>query len=283
MSSPKRKNFVKKKQNYSNKPKSSQISISVSSPEENQQIDEDLIYGCHSVLNALENDRSLNRIYITGKLAHDNRFEPLLKDAKANGATIDIIDNKRLNQLTNFANHQGVAVKVSPYEYVELNELITQAKSASDSPVIIIADGISDPHNLGAIIRTGEALGMQGLVIPQRRAVSVNSTVMKVAVGALEHFPVAKVVNLNNSIKILQEAGFWIYGTTMDGNSLPQTKLSGAIGLVIGSEGKGLSQSTIKACDFLISIPMIGKTPSLNASVATAICLYEIRRQSDYS
>ncbi len=244
------------------------------------QLDEDLIYGCHSVLNVLENDRQLNKIFITGKLAHDKRFESLLAGAKASGATIDIVDNKRLNQITNFANHQGVAAKVAPYDYVELDLLINQARSQTENPVIIIADGISDPHNLGAIIRTGEALGMQGMIIPQRRAVGINSTVMKVAVGALEHFPVARVVNLNNSIKRLQEAGFWIYGTTMDGSNLQETKLSGAIGLVIGSEGKGLSQSTIKACDFLISIPMPGKTPSLNASVAAAICLYEIRRQS---
>ena len=242
--------------------------------------DEDLIYGCHPVLTTLKSDRQLNRIYITGKLAHDNRFESLLTSAKASGAIIDIVDVKRLNQITNFANHQGVAVTVAPYDYIELDDLITKAKSETDSPVLIIADGISDPHNLGAIIRTGEALGMQGLIIPQRRAVGVNSTVMKVAAGALEYFPVARVVNINNTIKQLKEAGFWIYGTTMDGNDLHTTKLTGAIGLVIGSEGKGLSPSTIKSCDFLISIPMSGKTPSLNASVATAICLYEIRRQS---
>ena len=241
--------------------------------------DQDLVYGCHSVLTTLKSDRQLNRIYITGKLSHDNRFESLLTSAKASGAIIDIVDVKRLNQITNFANHQGVAATVAPYDYVELEDLIAKAKAESNNPVIIIADGINDPHNLGAIIRTGEALGMQGLIIPQRRAVGVNSTVVKVAAGALEYFPVARVVNLNQAIKQLQEAGFWIYGTTMDGEYLYNSKLSGAIGLVIGAEGKGLSQSTIKACDFLISIPMQGKTPSLNASVATAICLYEIRRQ----
>ena len=283
MPSFKRKN-TGKNNNRSRKPQKPQVVSekyfdSDQSRQERQE-DEDLIYGCHSVLNALENDRQLNKIFITGKLAHDSRFESLLRDAKASGATIDIVDIKRLNQITDFANHQGVAAKVSPYEYVELEDLIAQARSASENPVIVIADGISDPHNLGAIIRTAEALGMQGVIIPQRRATGINSTVMKVAVGALEHLPVARVVNLNNSIKKLQEAGFWIYGTMMDGNSLPKTKLSGAIGLVIGSEGKGLSQSTIKACDFLISIPMTGQTPSLNASVAAAICLYEIRRQS---
>jgi 23S rRNA (guanosine2251-2'-O)-methyltransferase len=242
--------------------------------------EQDLVYGCHSVLTTLQSDRQLNRIYITGKLAHDDRFESLLTSAKASGAIIDIVDVKRLNQITNFANHQGVAVTVAPYDYLDIDDLIAKAQGETDNPVIIIVDGISDPHNLGAIIRTAEALGMQGVIIPQRRAVGVNSTVMKVAAGALEYLPVARVVNINQAIKHLQDAGFWIYGTTMNGESLSNTKLSGAIGLVIGAEGKGLSQSTIKACDFLISIPMQGKTPSLNASVATAICLYEIRRQS---
>jgi 23S rRNA (guanosine2251-2'-O)-methyltransferase len=244
------------------------------------ELNPDLIYGCYPLLAALENNHQLNRLYITGKMAHDRRFEPFLPQIKANGTIIDIVDNNRLNQITNFANHQGVAATVAPYEYIELSELINQAKAQTQHPVIIIADGINDPHNLGAIIRTGEALGMQGLIIPQRRAVGVTSTVKKVAAGALEYFPVARVVNLQSSIEQLKEAGFWIYGTIADsGNDLHKTKLDGAIGLVIGSEEKGISHSTAKSCDFLISIPMTGKTPSLNASVATAICLYEIKRQ----
>lgn len=240
----------------------------------------DLIYGCHPVLAALENNHQLNRLYIIGKLLYDPRFEPLLPQVKANGTVIDVVDSNRLNQITHSANHQGVAATVAPYEYLELSDLIIQAKANSENPVIIIADGINDPHNLGAIIRTAEALGMQGLVIPQRRAVGVTSTVKKVAAGALEYFSVARVVNLQNAIAELKDAGFWIYGTIADsGNVLHKTKLEGAIGLVIGSEEKGISQSTAKSCDFLLSIPMGGKTPSLNASVATAICLYEIHRQ----
>ncbi len=275
MANSKHKPFPKK----SNQPVTKKTSQSkLNSPQNNQ--DEDLVYGCHPVLTTLKSDRQLNRIYIMGKLLHDNRFESLLTSAKANGAIIDVVDVKRLNQITDFANHQGVAIMVAPYDYMELDDLITKAKSETENPVIVIADGISDPHNLGAIIRTGEALGIQGLIIPQRRAVGINSTVMKVAAGALEYFSVSRVVNINNAIKQLQENGFWIYGTTMDGNDLHDTKLSGAIGLVIGAEGKGLSQSTMKFCDFLMSIPMLGKTPSLNASVAAAICLYEIRRQS---
>lgn len=270
--------------NFNNKPikkKKSPPSLKrkeITNPEvDNNQ---DLIYGCHPALTALQGDRQLNRIYITAKLAHDHRFESLLTSAKANGAIVDLVDVNRLNQITNSANHQGIAITTAPYEYIELHELITQAKEETDSPVIIIADGINDPHNLGAIIRTAEALGMEGLVIPQRRAVGITSTVMKVAAGALEYFPVARVVNLNQAINELKEAGFWIYGTTAEsGNCLHRIKLEGAIGLVIGGEEKGLSQSTEKACDFLVSISLKGKTPSLNASVATAICLYEVYRQ----
>ncbi|BAQ65257.1 23S rRNA (guanosine(2251)-2'-O)-methyltransferase RlmB [Geminocystis sp. NIES-3709] len=244
------------------------------------ELNPDLIYGCHPVLAALESNHQLNRLYLTARMAHDRRFEGYLPQVKANGTVIDVVDSNRLNQLTNFANHQGVAATVAPYDYLELPDLINQAKIQTQNPVIIIADGINDPHNLGAIIRTAEALGMQGLVIPQRRAVSITSTVKKVAAGALEYFPVARVVNLQSAIAELKEAGFWIYGTIADsGNLLHKTKLEGAIGLIVGSEEKGMSQSTAKSCDFLLSIPMIGKTPSLNASVATGICLYEVRRQ----
>ena len=241
---------------------------------------QELIYGRHPVLAALEGDRLVDRIWVTGKLSSERRFAPLLRAAKAGGTIIDRVGIERLNQITRGANHQGIAAQIAPYSYVELEEMIAQAKASGHRPVIIIADGITDPHNLGAIIRTAEALGMQGLVIPQRRAVGITSTVMKVATGALENFPVARVVNLNRAIEDLKEAGFWIYGTVADSsNFLHKTKFEGPIVLVIGSEGEGLSSLTQKSCDFLVSIPLVGKTPSLNASVAAAICLYEIYRQ----
>ena len=244
----------------------------------------DLIYGRHPVLMALEGDRQINRIWITGKLSHDHRFASLLQEVKREGTIVDQVSVERLNQITHGANHQGIAAQISPYNYIELEDLIMEAKEKSNRPVIIIADGITDPHNLGAIIRTAEALGMQGLIIPQRRAVGVNSTVMKVSAGALENFSVARVINLHRAIEKLKEAGFWIYGTVSDhGNLLHKTSWEGAIGLVVGSEGEGLSSLTEKSCDFLVSIPLEGKTPSLNASVATAICLYEIYRQSKIS
>jgi 23S rRNA (guanosine2251-2'-O)-methyltransferase len=242
----------------------------------------DLVYGRHSVIAALEGDRKLNRIWIVPKLRYDPRFLSLLQEAKAEGAVIDEVDTQRLDRLTQHGNHQGIAAQVAPYDCIDLVDLIERAKAATDSPVILIADSITDPHNLGAIIRTAEALGSQGLVIPQRRSAGITSTVMKVAAGALEHFPVARVVNLSRALETLKEAGFWIYGTVAEnGKPLHDKSLQwqGALGLVIGSEGEGLSLLTQRSCDVLVTIPLTGKTPSLNASVATAIALYEIYRQ----
>ncbi len=240
----------------------------------------DLIYGRHSVLAVLESDRQLNRIWITSKLRYDPRFHSLLRKAKSNGTVVEEVSLHRLDRITKGGNHQGVAVNVAPYTYWELSHLIATAKENTESPVIAIADGITDPHNLGAIIRTAEAFKVQGLVIPQRRAASVTSTVMKVAAGALENFPIARIVNLSRALETLKEAGFWIYGTASNGGKpIYNLKFSGAIALVIGSEGEGLSLLTEKSCDFLMSIPLGGKTPSLNASAAAAIALYEIYRQ----
>ena len=242
--------------------------------------DSDLLYGRHTVLTALENQRSFHRLWITSRLRYDPRFLSLIDLAKENGTVIDEVEPKRLDQITNHANHQGIAAQIAPYSYSELSELIETAKAKSEQPVIIVADSINDPHNLGAIIRTAEAIGAQGLVIPQRRAVGITSTVMKVAAGALETFAVARVVNLSRALEELKAAGFWIYGTAATGSQPVHTvQFSGAIALVVGSEGEGLSLLTQRCCDVLVSIPLVGDTPSLNASVATGMALYEIYRQ----
>ena len=210
-------------------------------PPEEEQNDHDLLYGRHSVLAALEGEHQLNRIWVIPRLRHDGRFHALLNQAKENGAVIDEVDDHRLSQITNGANHQGIAVQISPYTYLELSELIEQAKLATDSPVLVILDGIIDPQNLGSIIRTTEAMGAQGLILPQRRAVGITSTVMKVATGALEHLGVARVVNLSRALEELKTAGFWLYGTSAGKSKyLQQIKFTGPIGLVIGSEGRGL-------------------------------------------
>ena len=240
----------------------------------------DLIYGRHSVLAALENQHTLHKIWITPQLRYDPRFHTKLQEAKSMGAAIDEVDYQRLDRITNRGNHQGVVAQVSPYTYWDLDELVNMALSASDQPVLLAADSITDPHNLGAIVRTAEALGAQGLVIPQRRAVGITSTVLKVAAGSLESFPVARVVNLNQCLEQLKEAGFLVYGAAADASQpLHSVEFSGPIVLVVGSEGKGLSLLTQRRCDLLVSIPLSGRTPSLNVSVATGMVLYEIYRQ----
>lgn len=240
----------------------------------------DLIYGKHAVISALEGERSLNRIWITPRLRYDPRFYTLLQDAKRQGTVVDEVSPQRLSQLTHNGNHQGVAAQVTPYEYKDLHDLIEQAKASVEKPVIVAIDGVTDPHNLGAIIRTAEALGAQGIVIPQRRSVGITSTVVKVAAGALETFPVARVVNLSQALEELKKSGFWIYGTAANADkSVHTVAFDGATVLVVGAEGDGLSVITQRSCDALVSIPLQGRTPSLNASVATGMALYEIYRQ----
>ncbi|MEG5136419.1 23S rRNA (guanosine(2251)-2'-O)-methyltransferase RlmB [Microcoleus sp. A6-D1] len=241
---------------------------------------DDMIYGRHAVQAALESDQVLNRIWVVPHLRYDPRFHSLLTEAKANGSIIDEVDDLRLDYITRKANHQGVAAQVSAYEYLDLSELIAQAKAACADPVIVVAEGLNDPHNLGAIVRTAEALGAQGMVIPQRRAVGITSAVRKVAAGALENLPVARVVNLNRALEELKEAGFWIYGTAAGvGDSVETINFSGPTVLVVGGEADGLSLLIQRGCDGLVSIPLRGKTPSLNVSVATGMALYEIYRQ----
>ena len=240
----------------------------------------DLIYGRHTVVAALESDRTVNRIWVTSRLRYSSQFYTLLQAAKSQGTVIDEVSPQRLSQITGQANHQGIVAQIAPYQYSDLGDLIAQAKQASDKPVLVAIDGITDPHNLGAIIRTAEAIGAQGIVIPQRRSVGITSTVVKVAAGALETFPVARVVNLSHALEELKQSGFWIYGTTANGDKSTHTvSFDGAIVLVVGAEGEGLSVLIQRNCDVLVSIPLKGHTPSLNASVATGMALYEIYRQ----
>ncbi|WP_373541748.1 23S rRNA (guanosine(2251)-2'-O)-methyltransferase RlmB [Chamaesiphon sp.] len=242
----------------------------------------DYLYGKHSVFTAIEKERQINRIWVLSKLRHHPAFFTLIDQAKANGTVVDEVDVQRLGYLANGGNHQGIVAQVAPHDYLEIEELISRALATSDHPIIVVADGIVDPQNLGSILRTAEAMGVQGVIIPQRRAVGITSTVLKVAAGALEHIPVARVVNLSRALGQLKEAGFWIYGTTADAEQAIYTvdfTDRRPVVLAIGGEGDGLSLLTQKGCDHLVSIPLTGKTPSLNAANAAAMCLYEISRQ----
>jgi 23S rRNA (guanosine2251-2'-O)-methyltransferase len=245
-----------------------------------EQASEDFIYGKHSVLSALESGRQINRIWLLPKLRYDPQFNLLVTEAKGTGTVVDEVDVRRLHQLCDGGNHQGIVAQVAPYHYWDLTEMITKAKESGEQPVILVADSLTDPQNLGAMVRTAEALGVQGLVIPQRRAVGITSSVQKVAAGALEHLPVARVTNLSRALQELKEAGFWIYGTVATApTAIHDVKFTGPVVIVIGAEGEGLSLLTENTCDFLISIPLSGKTASLNAATAAAMALYEIQRQ----
>ncbi|MEO1069496.1 MAG: 23S rRNA (guanosine(2251)-2'-O)-methyltransferase RlmB, partial [Cyanobacteria bacterium J06638_6] len=238
------------------------------------QDETDLIYGRHAVEAALQAQRPLNRVWVNDRIRYDPRFLSLIDGAKASGAVIDEVDTRRLNQITAGANHQGIAAQAAAHTYQDLDEMIEVALGAAKIPVIIAADGITDPHNLGAILRTAEALGAQGMVIPQRRAVGVTATVAKVATGALEHLPVARVVNLKRALETLKEKGFWIYGLASEASQpVHRTTFDRPTVIVVGAEGNGLSLTVQQSCDTLVSIPLRGTVPSLNASVATGMAL----------
>ncbi|HIK43622.1 MAG TPA: 23S rRNA (guanosine(2251)-2'-O)-methyltransferase RlmB [Leptolyngbyaceae cyanobacterium M65_K2018_010] len=237
------------------------------------------MYGRHAVAAALESHRPLNRVWVNARIRYDPRFLSLIDEAKASGAVIDEVDTKRLNQITEGANHQGIAAQAASHQYQDLDTLIDTALAAVKLPVIVAADGITDPHNLGAIIRTAEALGAQGVVIPQRRAAGITSTVAKVAAGALEYLPVARVVNLKRALDTLKERGFWIYGLASEASQpIHRITFDRPTVIVVGAEGDGLSLSVQQSCDQLMAIPLRGNVPSLNASVATGMALYEVYR-----
>jgi 23S rRNA (guanosine2251-2'-O)-methyltransferase len=251
-------------------------------PEITEEEVTDYLYGKHSVLTAIENERQINKIWVLAKLRHHPSFLTPIAQAKANGTVIDEVDAQRLGYLSNGGNHQGIVAQVAPHDYIEIEELIDKAKAATEYPIIVVLDGITDPQNLGSIVRSAEALGAQGIIIPQRRAVGITSTVLKVAAGALEYLPVSRVVNLSRALEQLKEAGFCIYGTTADAETAIYNvnfTHREPIVLAIGAEGEGLRLLTQKGCDHLVSIPLTGKTPSLNAANAASMCLYEISRQ----
>ncbi|MEO1131407.1 MAG: 23S rRNA (guanosine(2251)-2'-O)-methyltransferase RlmB [Cyanobacteria bacterium J06639_1] len=243
-------------------------------------ISPDILYGRHAVLTALEEDRSINRIWLVSHLRYNAKFHTLIESYKVKGTVIDEVPPRQLDRIASGGNHQGIAALAAPYAYAELEVTIANALAATPNPVLVVADGIQDPHNLGAIARTAEALGACGLVLPQRRAASVTSAVAKVAAGALEILPVTRVTNISRALETLKEAGFWIYGAVTQGDrALDEVKFSGPVAIAIGSEGKGISMLARRHCDMLISIPLAGRTESLNASVATGAILYEIGRQ----
>ena len=208
------------------------------------------------------------------------KFLQLLRDAKASGVLVEEVTWARLGQITGGSVHQGIALQTAAAETLDLDGLIDGCADLGEPPLLLALDGVTDPHNLGAIVRSAEAMGAHGVVLPQRRSAGLTGSVAKVAAGALEHMPVARVVNLNRSLEKLKDAGYRVIGLAAEGDvTLPDVDLDGPLVLVTGSEDQGLSLLTRRHCDQLVRIPLRGITPSLNASVATALCVYEIARR----
>ena len=238
---------------------------------------EDWIWGKHSVFETLVGERSINRIWCTSEIFSSEKFYILLKDLKSKGVLIEEVSWNRLSQLTFGASHQGVALQLASSETVSLEKLIFNSKKNSASPIILALDGITDPHNVGAIIRSAEAFDCKGIILPQRRSSGLTGTVAKVAAGALERLPVSRVVNLNRALEELKKNGFLVIGLSGDGQlSISEFCDEAPLVVVVGAEDKGISLLTQKKCDFLLKIPLKGKTSSLNASVAAAISLFHL-------
>jgi 23S rRNA (guanosine2251-2'-O)-methyltransferase len=241
---------------------------------------DDLIWGRHAAQAALESDRPIHRIWCTPEMRFQPRFMQLLREAKSGGVLVEEVTWSRLGQLTDGAVHQGIVLQAAAADTLDLGSLIDGCRQIGEPPLLMALDGITDPHNLGAIVRSAEALGAHGLVLPQRRSAGLTGSVAKVAAGALEHLPVARVVNLNRSLETLKEEGYRVIGLAGEaGVALSEADLDGPLVIVTGSEGAGLSMLTRKHCDQLVRIPLRGATPSLNASVATAMVLYEVARR----
>ncbi len=240
---------------------------------------QDQVEGRNAVLELLESDRDINKIYISDGEKHGS-INKIIALAKQKKVIINEISRAKLNQMSQTENNQGVIAIVPPFEYCDIDDILNTAKERNENPFVLILDGIEDPHNLGSIIRTAETAGVHGIIIPKRRAAGVNSTVSKVSAGAVAYMNIARVNNINDAINYLKENDIWICGTDIDAkNYYYNEDYTGGIGIVIGNEGSGMGRLVKKNCDFLVKIPMKGKVTSLNASVSAGIIMYEVVKQ----
>ena len=240
---------------------------------------DDQIEGRNSVLELLESGKDINKIFVTRGEKHGS-INKIIAIAKERKIIIVEKDKKQMEEMAQEENYQGVIAIVPPFEYVEIEDILQTAKERNEDPFVLILDGIEDPHNLGSIIRTAETAGVHGIIIPKRRAAAVNSTVNKTSAGAVEHMKIARVNNISDALEELKKQGLWICGTDIATNKYYYNQdLTGPLGIVIGNEGKGISDKVKKNCDFLVKIPMKGKVTSLNASVSTGIIVYEALKQ----
>ena len=237
-----------------------------------------IIYGRNPVKEAYRAGKTIEKLYLP-KGAPDPVLSPIYKMAKEKRTVISYVDKFTMDKLSEGGNHQGVLAQITDFDYSTVEDILALAKERDEDLLIVLLDGITDPHNLGAIVRSAECFGAHGIVIPKHRSVGVNDTVVKVASGATEHMLIAKVTNINDTIRMLKEHNVWVYATDFDGKAPKLTNLTGNVAIVIGSEGEGIHKLTKELCDDTLTIPEYGKINSLNASVATGIILYEAVRQ----
>ncbi|WP_242825774.1 23S rRNA (guanosine(2251)-2'-O)-methyltransferase RlmB [Cellulosilyticum lentocellum] len=248
---------------------------------EDFEIDENILFGRNAVIEALKSEREIDKILIQ-KGEKEGSVIKIISAAKAKGIVTLEVEKSKLDELTGREKHQGVVAYVAAHEYVSVEEILEDAAAKGEPAFVLILENIQDPHNLGAIIRTAHTAGVHGIIIPKRRAVGLTGTVAKASAGALEHTKVAKVSNIAQTIKDLQQKGLWIACADMDGKVLFEENLTGPIGIVVGSEGEGISKLTKQTCDYVVSVPMYGKVTSLNASVAASLMVYEVVRQRNF-
>ena len=242
------------------------------------ELDENVVIGRNAVRELLADGRDVDKIYITSG-DREGSINLLLGIAGERGIPIFECDKAKLDSIARGGRHQGIIAIAAEHNYATVDEILACAESRGEPPFVVICDGIEDPHNLGAIIRSAECAGAHGVIIPKRRAVGLTSTVAKSSAGALMHQRIAKVTNLATTVDELKERGLWIYGADMDGEAYYRTDMKGAVALVLGSEGFGISRLVKEKCDFIVSIPLYGRVNSLNVSCAAAVILTEIARQ----
>lgn len=237
-----------------------------------------VVFGKNPVREALKSETTVEKLLVE-KGNFDSSINTLISLAKNSGVFVSFVDKAFLDKTAEGNRHQGVIAITTEFSYCEVDDIIERAKSRNENLLIVLLDGITDPHNLGAIMRSAECFGAHGIVIPRHRACGVNSTVLKVSSGAAEHILVAKVTNINDTIRQLKEQNVWVYATDFDGETLFSAKLDSDLAIVIGNEGEGIKRLTKELCDSTVTIPQFGRVDSLNASVATGVVLYECARQ----
>ncbi|MEY8445782.1 23S rRNA (guanosine(2251)-2'-O)-methyltransferase RlmB [Enterococcus ratti] len=238
-----------------------------------ESTENNFIYGYHTTVEALQQGRG-NKLFLQEN-AYGEKVEELKSIARRHAVPVKWVPKQKLDALSDQGVHQGVVLAITPYEYLSLEQLLHQVKEKTAAPFFVILDSIEDPHNFGSILRTADASGVDGVIIPKHRAVGITPIVTKTSTGAVEHLPIARVTNLIQAVQRLKEAGFWVFGTDMNGINFQKWNAEGSIALVIGNEGRGMSSGLKKEMDELLTIPMIGHVQSLNASVAAGILMYQ--------